>query len=60
MSQEEIAVSLVLAHTSQIDPRLQSSVFTTNIKTRNELQQLLKAFAFSKVSDNSGLDQGPT
>jgi len=59
MSQEEIAVSLVLAITSQTDPRLQSSVFTTNIKTRNELQQLLKAFAFSKVSDNSGLDQGP-
>ncbi|XP_070075762.1 uncharacterized protein [Drosophila takahashii] len=59
MSQEEIAVSLVLAHTSQIEPRLQSSVFTTNIKTRNELQQLLKAFAFNKVSDYSGLDQGP-
>jgi len=59
MSQEEIAVSLVSAHTSQIDPRLQSFVFTTNIKTRNELKQLLKAFAFSKVSDNSGLDQGP-
>jgi len=36
ISQEEIAVSLVLAHTSQIDPILHSSVFTTNIKTRKE------------------------
>jgi len=28
-------------------------------RNKNELQQLLKAFAFSRVSDNSGLDQGP-
>jgi len=52
MSQEEMAVSLVLAHTFQIDPRLHSSIFITNIRTKNELQQLSKAYAFSKVSDN--------
>jgi len=51
-SQEEMAVSLVLAHTFQIDPRLHSSIFITNIRTKNELQQLSKAYAFSKVSDN--------
>lgn len=48
MTMEEIAVSVVLAHVAHIDTRLQRTVYTTNIKTRNELQNELRAFAFAK------------
>ncbi|XP_052840333.1 uncharacterized protein LOC128254977 [Drosophila gunungcola] len=59
MTHEEIAISLVLAHSSQIDSRLQRLVFTTNIKTRAELQQQLKAHSFARNSEFSGMDMGP-
>ncbi|XP_052854743.1 uncharacterized protein LOC128263692 [Drosophila gunungcola] len=59
MTHEEIAISLVLAHSSQIDSRLQRLVFTTNIKTRAELQQQLKAHSFVRNSEFSGIDMGP-
>ncbi|XP_052855636.1 uncharacterized protein LOC128264268 [Drosophila gunungcola] len=52
MDIEEIAVSFVLAHTSQIDTRLQRLLFTTNITNRNELQQQLKAYAYRKQSEH--------
>lgn len=48
MTVEEIAVSVVLAHTARFDSGLQRLLFKTNIKTRNELQQELRAFAFTR------------
>ncbi|XP_043063058.1 uncharacterized protein LOC122319605 [Drosophila yakuba] len=45
---EKIAVSVELAHMAQIDNNLLRSVFTTNVATRNELQQQLQAYAFKK------------
>lgn len=45
---EQIAVSTVLAHAAQIDTRLQRLAFTSDIKTRNQLQQELQAFPFLK------------
>jgi len=45
---EEIAVSLALAHMTQIDDKLSRWVFTNNIKTRNEMQQQLQAHTFKK------------
>jgi len=56
---EEIAVSLVLTHTLQIDSRLQRLVFTTNIKTRAELQQQHNAHTFVRISEFAGIEQGP-
>ncbi|XP_070141487.1 uncharacterized protein [Drosophila kikkawai] len=56
MSNEEIAVSVVLAHTAQIDKRLQHLLFTTNIKTRTELEQQLRAYSFGKRSDGNTPD----
>ncbi|XP_067640730.1 uncharacterized protein [Eurosta solidaginis] len=53
MNIEEIAVSVVLAHTAQFDNRLQRLLFTTDMKTRNELQQNLQAFAFGKRKESS-------
>lgn len=54
MSNEEIAVSVVLA---QIDHRLQRILFTTNIQTRSELEQQLRAFAFGKRNDQKSPDR---
>ncbi|XP_057324637.1 uncharacterized protein LOC130667164 [Microplitis mediator] len=45
---EEIAVSIVLAHASQFDSRLQRLSFTTDIKTQSQLQNELKAFSYSR------------
>ncbi|XP_064547225.1 uncharacterized protein LOC135434544 [Drosophila montana] len=45
---EEFAVSVALAHMAQIDKNLLRWVFTTNVKTRNELQQQLQAHGFRK------------
>ncbi|CAD6208687.1 GSCOCG00012753001-RA-CDS [Cotesia congregata] len=47
-SVEEIAVSVVLAHLSQFDMRLQRLSFTTDIKSRNQLQNELKAFNYAR------------
>ncbi|XP_039951421.1 uncharacterized protein LOC120768716 [Bactrocera tryoni] len=52
---EEIAIAVVLAHSARFDNNLQRLLFKTNIRTRNELQQELRAFAFGKrkfVSEN--------
>jgi hypothetical protein len=56
MSNEEIAVSVVLAHTAQLDNRLQRLLFTTNISTRSEMEQQLRAYAYGKRSDGKTLD----
>ncbi|XP_043064141.1 uncharacterized protein LOC122320104 [Drosophila ficusphila] len=45
---EEIAVSVALAHMAQIDNSLLRWVYTTNVTSRNELQQQLQAHAFKK------------
>lgn len=45
-------MSVVLAHVAHIDTRLQRIVYTTNIKTRNELQNELRAFAFAKKKEH--------
>ncbi|XP_032578237.1 uncharacterized protein LOC116801622 [Drosophila sechellia] len=46
LSVEQIAVSITLAHAAGIDRRLQRLVFTSDINTRNELHQELKAYSF--------------
>jgi len=56
MSIEQVAVNVVLAHAAQIEPKLQRTIFTTDIKTRNEMQKELKAFAFGKKKDHSVQD----
>ncbi|XP_044317464.1 uncharacterized protein LOC123038070, partial [Drosophila rhopaloa] len=45
---EEIAVSVALAHLAQIDNGLVRWVYTTNITSRNDLQQQLQAHVFKK------------
>lgn len=52
MTAEEIAVSVALAHAANIDGRLQRTVFTTTVKTRNELQNELRAFSYGKRKDH--------
>jgi len=43
---EQIAVSVALAHVAGLDKRLRRLAFTTEVNSRNELQQELKAFSF--------------
>lgn len=50
---EEIAVSYVLAHLAQFDNRLQRLAYTTDITSRNKLQQELKAFSILKRKQNN-------
>ncbi|XP_052849921.1 uncharacterized protein LOC128260739 [Drosophila gunungcola] len=57
---EEIAVSVTLAHMAQVDSKLARLICTTNVKTRNELQQQLQAHSFMKRSiedDATGSDR---
>nr|XP_041632401.1 DNA-binding protein HEXBP-like [Drosophila kikkawai] len=63
LSVEQIAVSVTLAHAAGIDTRLRRLVFTTDIKSRNELHQELKAFSFDAgqrqhSSDNVSAPEG--
>lgn len=48
LSVEEIAVSTVLAHLAQFEPRVHRMSFTADIGTRNLLQRELKAMSFLK------------
>ncbi|XP_076283962.1 uncharacterized protein LOC143210721 [Lasioglossum baleicum] len=50
---EEVAVSVVLAHTAQFNRRLHHLAFTNDITTRSRLQQELKAFSSAKRKYNS-------
>ncbi|XP_060649581.1 uncharacterized protein LOC132786888 [Drosophila nasuta] len=52
MKVEEIAVSVTLAKMAHVDNRLQRLTFTSNMRTRSELQTELKAFAFNKRKKN--------
>lgn len=56
LSTEQIAIGTVLAHISQFDPRVQRLAFTQDIKTRNDLQQELKAVSFMKRKINGDHD----
>ncbi|XP_047543250.1 uncharacterized protein LOC125075584 [Vanessa atalanta] len=53
VNKEEIAVATVLAHLSQFEPRLQRMAFTTNITSREKLQQELSAFSHLKRKINT-------
>ncbi|KAL4718451.1 hypothetical protein ACJJTC_012466, partial [Scirpophaga incertulas] len=48
MSTEQIAVATVMSHISQFEPRVNRLAFTTEIETRNKLQQELKALSYMK------------
>lgn len=48
MDLEEIAVSVTLAKMAHVDNRLQRLTFTSNMRTRSELQTELKAFTLNK------------
>jgi len=48
MDVEEIAASVTLARLAQVDSRLQRMTFTSNVRTRSDLQTELKAFTFNK------------
>lgn len=45
---EEMAVSLILAHMGQIEPRLQRNIFSEEITTRSKMQRELMAFSYRK------------
>ncbi|XP_074114190.1 uncharacterized protein LOC141537232 [Cotesia typhae] len=57
LTAEEIAVSVVLAHNSQFDSRLQRLAFTTDVKTRIQLQKELKAFSYTRKRPTSSQDE---
>ncbi|XP_046587818.1 uncharacterized protein LOC124292971 [Neodiprion lecontei] len=48
LSMKQIAVSFVISHISQFEPRLQRLAFTEEIETRNKLQKELKAVYYLK------------
>lgn len=48
MSTEQIAVATVMSHISQFEPRVNRLAFTSEISTRNKLQQELKALSYLK------------
>ncbi|CAB0007494.1 unnamed protein product, partial [Nesidiocoris tenuis] len=54
-SVENIAVSTVMSHLSQFDPRVQRLAFTADINTRDALLRELKALSFRKRLNTSGL-----
>ncbi|XP_047997448.1 uncharacterized protein LOC125239782 [Leguminivora glycinivorella] len=56
LTTEQIAIATVLNHLSRFEPRVQRLSFTTDIKTRNQLQQELKAVSFLKRKSSSSND----
>lgn len=59
MSTEQIAVATVMSHISQFEPRVNHLAFTTEIGTRNKLQQELKALSFLKRKAPIPNDRNP-
>lgn len=60
LTTEQIAIATVLSHISKFEPRVQRLSFTTDIKTRNQLQNELKAVSFMKRNAPSSNDhEGP-
>ncbi|XP_046976624.1 uncharacterized protein LOC124542776 [Vanessa cardui] len=51
-SKDQIAIATILAHISQLDPKLQRLAFTTDITSRDRLQQELQAFTHMKRKAN--------
>lgn len=49
MSTDQIAITVTLAHTARIEPRLQRLAFTTEIDSRNRLRLELMAFVYRKM-----------
>lgn len=48
LTTEQIAIATVVSHVSLFEPRVQRLAFTTDITTRNQLHQELKAVSFLK------------
>ena len=46
--EQEIAVATVMSHIAQFDSRVQRLAFTTDIASRNQMQQELRAMSFMK------------
>lgn len=55
---EQIAVSTVMSHLAQIDTRLQRLAFTTELVTRQQVQQELQAFSYLKRKAPSDVRAG--
>lgn len=60
MTAEEISMALVLAHVSQFDGRLQRTAFTTEIKTREQMQRELQACSSLKRKYEASPNNEPT
>ncbi|KAH8388782.1 hypothetical protein KR215_009309 [Drosophila sulfurigaster] len=60
MDNEEIAVSVTLALLASFDHRLQRLSFTSNVRTRGDLQSELKAFTFIKRKSGAMEHQSET
>lgn len=61
LTTEQIAIATVLSHIAKHEPRVQRLAITTDIKTRGEMQNELKAVSFLKrsappVNDREGPD----
>lgn len=56
---EQIAVSTIMAHISQFEPRVQRMSFTHDITNRSRLQQELKAVSFLKRRTNITASDNP-
>lgn len=59
LTTEQLAIATVLAHISRFDQRVQRLSFTTEVTSRNQLQQELRAVSFLKrkaPNDYSGPD----
>ncbi|KAJ8716313.1 hypothetical protein PYW08_013598 [Mythimna loreyi] len=56
LTTEQLAIATVLAHVSRFDRRVQRLSFTTEVNTRNQLQQELKAVSFLKRKAGSDYD----
>lgn len=56
MNTEHLALATVLAHVSRFDRSVQRLAFTTEVTTRNQLQQKLKAVSFLKQKVANGED----
>ncbi|CAH2084649.1 unnamed protein product [Euphydryas editha] len=48
LTTEQIAIATTLSHISKFEPRVQKLAFTSDIRTRNQMQKELKAVSFLK------------
>lgn len=60
LTTEQIAIATVLSHIAKFEPRVQRLAFTTDIKTRNQMHNELKALSFLKRNASIDKDlEGP-